>query len=123
LVVFFVLIQISSLLLPPKIEIIYPNSDLSSDAPAVEIIGKVLRTKEFMINNQIVNFAKDGSFSYVLGLESGVNEIVILAKNSWGKTSTILRKVIYNSTTSTTLEEIDTSSTSTSTTTTTLLEE
>lgn len=82
LVGFFVLIQVSSLLLPPKIEIIYPNADLSSDAPAVELIGKVLRTKEFMINNQIVNFAKDGSFSYVLGLESGVNEIVILAKNS-----------------------------------------
>jgi len=110
LVGFFIVIQASSLLLPPKIEIYYPSSDLSSDAPSVEISGRVLRTKEFMINNQVVNVDKEGNFNYVLALESGVNNILIVAKNNWGKTSEILRKVIYMSTTSTTIipESVDT---------------
>ena len=107
--------------MPPRIEIYYPGSDLSSDAPSVEIKGRVLRTKEFLINDQIVNFDKDGTFDYVLALESGVNSISIIAKNNWGKTSEILRKVIYNSTTSTTIVPTDTGTTTSSTTTSTTL--
>ncbi len=116
LVGFFILFQASSLLLPPKIDIYYPVTDLSSDAPSVEIKGKVLRTKEFMINGEVVNFDKEGNFDYILALESGVNNILIIAKNNMGKTSTILRKVVYNSTTSTTIVPDTTTSSTTNTT-------
>jgi len=118
LVSFFIIYQTSSLLLPPKIQITYPNSDLSSDAPSIQIQGNVLRAKEFMINNQIVNFDKEGNFNYVIALEPGVNEITIIAKNNMGKTSTILRKVVYNSTTSTTILEVPETTISTTTSTT-----
>ncbi|HOE15270.1 MAG TPA: hypothetical protein PLH82_01035 [Candidatus Paceibacterota bacterium] len=82
--------------MPPKIELMYPGGDLTSDTSSVEIIGKVLRAKEFTINDQIINFDHDGVFNYVLALEPGLNIITIKAKNNSGKSSQIIRNVIYN---------------------------
>jgi len=96
IVVCFIFWQVFNLLLPPRIELVYPGNDLTSNTPSIEIIGKVLRTKEFTINEQIVNFDKDGSFSYLLALEPGLNTIIIQAKNNNSKTSQIVRRVIYN---------------------------
>lgn len=92
----FILWQVFNLLLPPKIELMYPGGDLTSDTSSVEIIGKVLRAKEFTINDQIINFDHDGVFNYVLALEPGLNIITIKAKNNSGKSSQIIRNVIYN---------------------------
>lgn len=91
----FLIFQLSLLILPPKITVIEPASEMSYTNSAIHILGKVSRTKILNINEQSVVFEKDGSFDYLLALEPGTNNIQISAKNQLGRKSTVIRSVVY----------------------------
>jgi len=91
----FLIFQTSLLVLPPKIEVFVPKDETSYTDSAINITGKVMRTKSLTINAQPIAFEKGGNFEFLMALELGTNEIQIIAKNQLGRTSTVVRKVIY----------------------------
>jgi transcriptional regulator with XRE-family HTH domain len=95
LILLFVLKQTSLLLLPPKIEILNPKEETSYTNTAINVKGRVLRTKFLTINSQPIVFDKYGYFEYMMILDPGINEIKIGAKNQLNKTSQVIRKVVY----------------------------
>ncbi len=102
LVVFFVVLafvfvvrQASLMLLPPGIEMITPREETSYTNTAINIKGRVLRTKFLTINSQPILFDKYGYFEYMMVLDPGVNEVKINAKNQLNKNTIIIRKIIY----------------------------
>lgn len=102
LVVFFVVLafvfvvrQASLMLLPPGIEMIMPREETSYTNTAINIKGRVLRTKFLTINSQPILFDKYGYFEYMMVLDPGVNEVKINAKNQLNKNTIIIRKIIY----------------------------
>jgi len=95
LIFLFVAKQASLLVLPPKIEILNPKEETSYTNTAINIQGRVLRTKFLTINGQPIVFDHYGYFENMMVLDPGVNEIRISAKNQLNKTSQVIRKVVY----------------------------
>ena len=95
LIFLFVIKQASLLILPPKIEILNPREATSYTNTAINIKGRVLRTKFLTINGQPIVFDRYGYFENMMVLDPGVNEIRISAKNQLNKTSQVIRKVVY----------------------------
>jgi len=95
LIIAFVLKQASLMLLPPKIEMINPREETSYTNTAVNIQGRVLRTKFLTINGQPILFDRQGNFEYMIVLDPGVNEIHITAKNQLNKVTNIIRRIVF----------------------------
>ncbi|HRZ29938.1 MAG TPA: helix-turn-helix domain-containing protein [Candidatus Paceibacterota bacterium] len=95
LILSFVIRQASLMILPPSVEMINPKEETSYTNTAINIQGRVLRTKFLTVNNQPVLFDKYGYFEYMMILDPGVNEIRIIAKNQLNKSMTIIRNVVY----------------------------
>jgi transcriptional regulator with XRE-family HTH domain len=95
LIVAFIIRQSSLMLLPPGVEMINPKEETSYTNTAVNIQGRVFRTKFLTINGQPILFDKYGYFEYMMVLNPGVNEIQISAKNQLNKMSNIVRKIVY----------------------------
>ncbi|MFA5092264.1 MAG: helix-turn-helix domain-containing protein [Candidatus Paceibacterota bacterium] len=98
LILSFVIRQASLMILPPSVEMINPKEETSYTNTAINIQGRVLRTKFLTVNNQPVLFDKYGYFEYMMILDPGVNEIKIIAKNQLNKSMTIIRNVVYQET-------------------------
>lgn len=95
LILSFVLRQASLMILPPSIEMINPKEETSYTNTAINIQGRVLRTKFLTVNNQPVLFDKYGYFEYVMILDPGMNEIQVIAKNQLNKSTKTIRKIVY----------------------------
>ena len=90
----FIIYQISSLFLPPKIELSYPSFDLIVSSPSINIKG-VTNAPLVEINNKKVYPLSDGSFDFNLSLLPGLNIIKVEAKNQLGKKAVLERKIFY----------------------------
>ncbi len=95
LILVFVVKQTSLLLLPPKIEMLNPRDETSYTNTAINIKGRVLRTKFLTINGQPIVFDKYGYFEHMMVLDPGVNEIKVGAKNQLNKSSLVIRRIVY----------------------------
>ncbi len=95
LILLFVVKQTSLLLLPPKIEMLNPKEETSYTNTAINIKGRVLRTKFLTINGQPIVFDKYGYFEHMMVLDPGVNEIKVGAKNQLNKSSLVIRRIVY----------------------------
>jgi len=60
------------------------------------IRGYVLGADSLMINNKMVNMSDGGRFDEIINLSEGLNVIELKAKSSFGKTTTLVRKIILN---------------------------
>lgn len=95
LILSFVLRQASLMILPPSIEMINPKEKTSYTNTAINIQGRVLRTKFLTVNSQPIVFDKYGYFEYMMILDPGVNEIKVVAKNQLNKSTTVIRNIVY----------------------------
>ena len=82
--------------MPPKLEIIQPPADISTNQSIIEIIGRTETTAVLTIDNSEVYIDKDGNFKFEKNLVEGVNNIVVQSKNRFNKVNTIIRRVIYS---------------------------
>jgi transcriptional regulator with XRE-family HTH domain len=98
LMLLFVIRQASLMILPPSIEMINPKEETSYTNTAINIQGRVLRTKFLTVNKQPILFDKYGYFEYMMILDPGVNEIRVVAKNQLNKSTTIIRNIVYQET-------------------------
>ena len=85
------------MVLPPKIEMTNPAEEISYVNTALNIQGKVIRTKQLSINNRPILFDENGYFEHLMILEPGRNEITIRAVSQLQKKTDLVKTVFYQS--------------------------
>ncbi len=78
----------------PELNVYQPPADTSVNQGTFEITGKTNSLAYLTINGQEAYVDKEGNFKKEIELSSGVNIIKIEAKNRFGKTNTIIRRII-----------------------------
>ena len=71
----------------PRLVILQPASDTSLDESSVEVIGVTDKENKISINGQPVFVNDKGEFKETLGLQNGVNQVVVRAMNKFEKYS------------------------------------
>lgn len=90
---FYIGLQIKSVVAAPKLEIFDPVSDEKIVGNSLIVSGKAELGAEILINNQAVLVGKNGDFSENLFLSPGLNVIEVSARNKFGKVSKISRQI------------------------------
>jgi len=100
-ILFFILVgiyfywEIGFLIKPPELEVNQPPTDITLKEEIFEIIGKTDPSAYLTVNGKEVYIDKEGSFKTEISLSEGLNIIKIEAKNRFGKTNQIIRRIIY----------------------------
>lgn len=88
--------EIRFLIEPPELEVSQPPTDITVNQENFEITGKTSPVAYLTVNGQEIYIDKRGNFKKEISLSDGINIIKIEAKNRFGKTNTIIRRIIYN---------------------------
>jgi len=91
---FYIGLNLRGLFLPPQLQVTKPAFDFVSLKEEIEIEGKT-NAHILLINGKEVPLEEDGSFFYKFSLMPGLNILRIEAKNYFGRSKIIERKVIY----------------------------
>jgi len=86
--------QLNYLLNPPSIKIVQPASDITTQEEVIEISGQTESDVYLTINGREVYVDSSGYFRSAINLELGLNILKIEAKDRFGKTNTIIRRVM-----------------------------
>lgn len=88
--------ELCFLIKPPELEVSQPPTDITVNQENFEIIGRTNSVAYLTVNGEEVYIDKEGNFKKEISLVSGLNIIKIEAKNRFGKTNTIIRRIIFN---------------------------
>ena len=88
--------EIGYLLEPPSLQVSQPATDITINQENFEISGKTNPYALVLINGEQVYIDKDGNFKKEISLSEGLNNLIIEAKNRFGKTNTLIRRIIFN---------------------------
>ncbi len=88
--------EVSLLVLPPGISLLYPPADLTTSNPELVIRGEVWRAKDLFLNGEPITFNEKGYFEEKIILEKGLNRLEIKAVGNLGKSSRVIRNIIYS---------------------------
>jgi hypothetical protein len=97
LVALFFWKEISFLIKPPALEVFQPPADITVNQEKFEIIGKTTPFAYLTMGDEEIYIDNEGNFKKEINLQDGLNTIKIEAKNRFGKTNTIIRRIIFNS--------------------------
>ncbi len=86
--------QVSYLLYPPFIKLDKPASNFTITDYAIEVVGQTEPSASLTINGEEVAVNNDGYFSSTINLESGLNMLTIEARDRFGRTSTLIKKIM-----------------------------
>lgn len=86
--------QVSYLLYPPFIKLEKPASNFSITDYAIEVAGQTEPSASLTINGRKVSVNEEGYFNSIITLDSGLNMLTIEAKDRFGRTSTLIRKIM-----------------------------
>lgn len=92
-----VFFQLSNLIFPPKIKILYPYDGLVINQKNLIIKGYVDRRSTLYLNNKEIVYDDNGYFEVLAVLKPGLNKFEFLAKNYWGLKKKIIINVYYQS--------------------------
>jgi len=95
LVLLYFLYEASFFILPAKIILYSPVEDFTTNQPELEISGKVIRAKMFLIKDKEIYFEKNGEFNDKIMLVPGLNNIEFKAINVLNHDTSIWRQIIY----------------------------
>ena len=87
--------EIGFLIKTPALEVTQPPTDITVTQETFEISGKTDPAVYLTVNHKQVYIDKKGSFKTEINLSQGLNIIKIQAKNRFGKTNEIIRRIIY----------------------------
>lgn len=88
--------QIYFLMRPPQILLGSMQDDFVTKEEHHLLEGSVSGANTLTINDKTVNFNEKGEFSESVNLSEGLNVVELKAKNSLGKETTLIRKIILN---------------------------
>lgn len=77
--ILYIVIQYSSILSSPDLEIYEPQDDITTSLPVVKISGKVESESSVSVDGEFVPVDSSGNFSYQYNLDEGQNIIEIIA--------------------------------------------
>lgn len=86
--------QLSYLINPPSIRIVHPVSDFATNKSSIEISGQTEPDTYLTVNGKELYVDNKGYFRGIVSLESGLNLLKIEAKDRFGKTNTVFRRVM-----------------------------
>ena len=89
----YIIIQYSSVLKSPKLEVIQPSGDLTVSVPIMEISGKAEGDSQVAIDGEFVPIDSDGNFSYLYKIDEGKKIISIIASKRLSPKTKITRTV------------------------------
>ena len=87
--------EASFFIMPAKIILYSPAEDFTTNEPELKIVGKVIRTKVFLVKDKEIYFKKNGEFEDKIILIPGLNNIEFKAKNILNHETSIWRQIIY----------------------------
>jgi len=86
--------QLSYLIYPPYIEITQPALDITTQQGSIKVAGQTNPHVYLTINGREVYVDNKGHFRSVVSLESGLNILKIEARDRFGKTNTVIRRIM-----------------------------
>lgn len=86
--------QLSYLIYPPAIKITQPASDITIQNKSIEIFGQTGLDVYLTINGKEVYVDNKGYFKSMVDLEVGLNTLKIEARDRFGKTNVVIRRVM-----------------------------
>lgn len=89
----YILVQYSSALSAPKLDIVSPQNDEVTSVPAIKIIGKTEKDATVSINGEFAPVDEDGNFSYEYTLSDGKNIFEIISSFRLSPKSKVTRTV------------------------------
>lgn len=96
LVVFYFWKEICFLIKPPALEVFQPPMDITVNQEKFEMTGKTTPFAYLTLGDEEIYIDKEGNFKKEINLQEGLNTLKIEAKNRFGKTNTIIRRIIFN---------------------------
>lgn len=91
--IFYIIVQYSSILSSPKLEVNIPKNDETTSVPAIKIEGKTEKDATISINGNFAPVNESGDFSYEYMLQEGKNNIEIIASFRLSPKNRITRTV------------------------------
>ncbi|GBD34760.1 hypothetical protein HRbin35_00505 [bacterium HR35] len=82
------------LLLPPKIEIIFPPENYATSSEVIKLKGKIDKRADIYINDILIPQKEKGYFEKELYLKEGINRFIIRGVKFWGQENKKEIKVI-----------------------------
>lgn len=82
------------LLLPPKIEIIFPPQNYVTSSEVIKLKGKVDKRAEVYFNDILIPQKEKGYFEKEIYLKEGINRFIIRGVKFWGQESRKEIKII-----------------------------
>jgi len=93
IVLSYLFFQYRSFTAAPLLEVNEPKNEARISTLEVNVVGRTLNDSILKINGEQVQVSPGGTFSIVVGLKEGVNNLTITSANRFGKISTVKRTV------------------------------
>lgn len=94
--VFYLYFQVSSLKRSPRLEIVSPETDLTTNQAVLLLQGTTEPGSNIYLNNQRIVVDAQGEFRENLSLAPGSNLLTIRAVNKFEKSNSVTRTIVYS---------------------------
>lgn len=93
-VVGYLVLQLSVLAAPPRLEVTQPPNDTETQQSTFEIKGSTTPSASVTVNGSPLSVGDDGGFSANISLQEGLNTVRVESTNRAGKTSRVERNIL-----------------------------
>ncbi len=90
----YLMFYFRNLVMPPKLELIYPETNLSLTTNQLTVSGIVAGEAELRINGELILSDHDGYFEKEINLKKGLNNITIKAKKKYSREQVLNRQIL-----------------------------
>lgn len=90
-------LQIKHIIEPPELNIFSPPEGFITKNEQTLIIGETEKEIRILVNGKEIMNSEDGQFKETVALAPGVNTITITAEKKHGKSTTVVRHVVFKS--------------------------
>jgi len=87
-------IQIQKIILPPKLTVLTPATDVMVKVPQILLTGQTEPGVNVQVNNLSVNVDPKGNFKEIIDLQPGVNTLVVTAQKKRSRQTVVTRRVL-----------------------------
>lgn len=80
---------------PPKLSLITPSADITTESPTIQITGDTEPGVQVTINNEAAEVGSDGSFLEIVALIPGLNSLTVTAQKPYSHSVSQARQILY----------------------------
>lgn len=79
---------------PPELDLVAPTRDIATDGTVFDVKGRTDPDADLTLNGRPLYSGATGEFTERVYLVKGVNELVFVARNRYGKTTSVTRYIV-----------------------------